>query len=389
MIQAIIEKFLQWLFSNKNKKVTIPIIIALSLGLLAVGYYQVFIDKNDPGKTIAQECIEHFQGTKASASSCANITLPDYKHTGVPIYKIRYTIPIPDSAEVNKANFETVRLERISNTLRDADAQLQRNNKQPYGAKLLRYFKEVDAAGKKIIDILTDQHLIYFNESIDTITCRYKHDIRLAYAKGKDINDLVDYASDLMCIKNAIDNLVINRLLTESEVNTSFPEIFAYLCNHCANTQTVARMVSECDDINNCRQLFFEKGCYQLTLLSTLILDALSSQLHKSPDVNYTLIFSGFTDPSAVGNIQYNGNAYVADLGRLLPDNKAPATKIGNNITDNVPLSFARGASCYEYIGRKAGMGNLRIFYTGYGVNNNGLDDAHKRSVEIKIIKEN
>ncbi|MCF6404503.1 hypothetical protein L3C95_16520 [Chitinophaga filiformis] len=295
---------------------------------------------------------------------------------------------MPDSAEVNKENFKTTRLEKIGKALREADAQLVNANMPPYGMKLLRFFEETEATGKKIIDILTDKHLIYFNESIDTITCRYKNDIRLGFANSNDINDLVKY-TDLICLKAAIDDLVTKRLLTENEVNTSFPEIFTYLCNHCANTRTVARMISECDDINNCRQLFFEKGGYRLTLLSTLILDALCSQLHKSPNVKYTVIFQGYTDPAQVGNIPYDGIAHVTDVGKLLPDKNIPAREI-TTITDNLSLSFARGGSCYEHITRKPGMDHLKIFYTGYGVNNDlGLDDTHRRSVEIKIIKEN
>jgi hypothetical protein len=322
-----------------------------------------------------------------STIACKGLSLPGFENNGKPSSRHLYTEPLPEQGIPIGASdkFYEQRLERISQGLGNADDQLRQRNNSAYGMKLLPYFKDTSAYGRIIIKTLMNRRYIYFNESIDSSKCMYTNSIRLCRDNPASIDSLLSF-SDLNCVGDAIDRLIMDRLKEHKEVSTSFAHIFRYLCKHCSNAEVVASMISECEDVTECRKLFFDRGNYDLSLLSTMILKSLFDKLKQSSQIKYTMIFTGYTDANPVGAIPYTGNALVARNGVLIP----AGTNQTRNITlirSNDELSFIRAAGCYDYLMSYAGLSNVRAFYTGMGVNKSCLNDVQQRAVEIKIVR--
>jgi|SRR5579863_2096313 len=309
-----------------------------------------------------------FASTASQKNGCGKITGEPLYKQGYPLDTRRY-VTVSDTTSLSGEDLQDVRRKLIAVLLKRADVMLVNAGEVPYGEKISSYFCGTDIISKQVSNVIHDNYYVYLDETLDTEECLYGLRVSLA-RHGRDIVDsLIRAARDSTCILAAIDHDIVTQLNQHGQVSTSFDSLFGTMCNTCPDDIRVkawralsARGKPAMDS------LYFDRAKYALSATSQLILNSLRQRL-EAQNRPLEIEFHGFCDTTRVRtNITYDGQAYTARAGTLLPVaiSQAEPLKV---IRNNLDLSFARGYSCYTYLKEGLTRKDFNIHYTGHGEN--------------------
>jgi|GEM_PF-4254750 hypothetical protein len=290
---------------------------------------------------------------------------------------------------ISVSQTDKLRLRALEEAFSRGDSDMKTHNLLPYGDSILPYFVKKDLLSAKIVERLRDQLFLYIKESIDSATCSYTLSLSMDKVKNREIMDFIQGIKDTICLQTAIDQLVTRPLQRDGRVSVSLCQIYNFICENCPNSKAAREWRENPSNRDGyCDSVYFDKGEYKLSLNSMVLLRLLMNSLIKLNIGPLSIQFHGYCDPSAVGKIPYSGSGYRADTGVLLSGDSLTARALGDNLTSNDDLSFARSFSCLEYVRHDFGDRQIHLSFTGHGVSQSNQPWQQKRVVSITIIKE-
>jgi flagellar motor protein MotB len=309
-------------------------------------------------------------------------------HYGTVSNTVEYAI-VHDSISVkdmDATGYQAAKKNFRESIFNKADKNLLLAGCQKTGQVILALFGD-NGRNKVILEELHRRRYFYYEEKIHATNNDCIISATLCLAKDPALDSTIQVIIRDRCIQWALYDKILNGPIPSKGLEVTLQQIVQAVCVECPKLNFVQLVMARCGERLDCDSVYFESGKYELSEVSRIVIERFYLEFLQKYPGQYYIDLYGFTDHRPIKDtIDYYGQGTYTNPFTLLP-NAAIRDTLLEKITTNNQLSFARAASCYEFLHRMFPRQPNVFRYTGGGEGNFEGDDSRQRTVKIVINK--